>query len=62
MSQLVRYVTACSDYMDFLSRRRRVPSKLLQQGYKPYKLTIAFNKFYGRHQELIDKYQWPYRT
>ena len=62
ISQLIRYSRACSDYLDFLTRGRLLTSKLLQQGYQSCNLRIAFNKFYGRHHELIDKYQWPYQT
>ena len=56
ISQLIRYSRACSGYLDFLLRGKLLTSKLLRQGYKSYKLSNAFRKFYGRHHELIDKY------
>ena len=56
ISQLIRYSRACSGYLDFLLRGKLLTSKLLQQGYKSYKLRNTFRKFYGRHHELTDRY------
>ena len=56
ISQLIRYSRAFSNYLDFLFRGRLLTSKLLQQGYQSHKLRNAFNKFFGRHHELMNKY------
>ena len=54
VSQLIRYARA---YSDFLVRSRHLTSKLLGQGYNRFKLITTFKKFYGRHYDLIGKYQ-----
>ena len=55
ISQLIRYVRVCSRY-DFLYRGSILTSKLLKQGYSVEKLKTAFRKFYGRHSDLVGKY------
>ena len=42
---------------DFLVRSRLLTSKLLGQGYNRFKLITTFKKFYGRHYDLIGKFQ-----
>ena len=56
ISQLIRYARACSEYQDFLARGLILTNKLLKQGYVAVKLKTAFKKFYGRHHELVNKY------
>ena len=58
VSQLIRYARASSAYSDFLVRSRLLTSKLLGQGYNCFKLITTFKKFYGRHYDLIGKYQF----
>ena len=56
ISQLIRYARVCSRYNDFLYRGSILTSKLLKQGYSVEKLKTAFRKFYGRHSDLVGKY------
>ena len=44
-------------YIDFLVRSRLLTNKLLGQGYNHFKLITTFKKFYGRHYDLIGKFQ-----
>ena len=53
ISQLIRFARVCSHVDDFNARNKRLTAKLLQQGYRYYKLKKAFSKFYCRHYELI---------
>ena len=57
VSQLIRYARASSAYSDFLVRGRLLTSKLLGQGYNRFKLITTFKKLYGRHSDLIGKFQ-----
>ena len=57
ISQLIRYARASTLYDDILSRRCRLPSKLMKQGYEWFKFISAFKKFYGRHKILVDSYK-----
>ena len=57
VSQLIRYACASSAYSDFLVRSRLLTGKLLGQGYNRFKLITTFKKFYGRHYDLIGKFQ-----
>ena len=54
VSQLIRYASA---YGGFLVRSRLLTRKLLGQGYNRFKLITTFKKFYGRHYDLIGKFQ-----
>jgi hypothetical protein len=56
VSQLIRYARACSRYTDFLNRSMLLANKLLTQGYLLPKLISTLKKFYGRHHDLINKY------
>ena len=56
ISQSIRYARVCSRYNDFLYRGSILTSKLLKQGYAVEKLKTAFEKFYGRHSDLVGKY------
>ena len=57
-SQLSRHARCCSNYSDFLLRRRAlVTLRLLSQGYKANRLSNTFKKFYGRHTDLVGQYK-----
>ena len=55
-SQLIRYARASSLYKDFIDRSMLLARKLLTQGYEMPRLVSSLRKFYGRHHELIDRY------
>ena len=57
ISQLIRYVRACSSYECFMLRARRLSSKLLKQGYLVERLKSSFKKYYGRYGDLIQQYE-----
>ena len=56
ISQLIRYSRACTDYNDFLQRCVKLTEKLMIQGYTRPRLIKTFKKFYGRHHELVQRY------
>ena len=56
VSQLVRWARASTLYKDFADRCSQLTSKLLKQGYVLPRLITTFRKFYGRHHDLIGKY------
>ena len=56
--QLIRYARCCSHYDDFRYRHKCLVDHLLSQGYIALQLEKSFKKFYGRYQNLIEKYQW----
>ena len=57
ISQLIRYARCCSHYDDFRYRHKCLIDRLLSQGYKALRLEKSFKKFYGRYQDLIEKYR-----
>ena len=57
ISQLLRYARCCSHYDDFRYRHKCLVDRLLSQGYKALRLEKSFKKFYGRYQDLTEKYQ-----
>ena len=57
ISQLIRYAQCCSHYDDFRYRHKCLVDRLLSQGYKALRLEKSFKKFYGRYQDLIEKYR-----
>ena len=57
ISQLIRYARCCSHYDDFRYRHKYLVDRLLSQGYKALRLEKSFKKFYGRYQDLIEKYR-----
>ena len=57
ISQLIRYARCCSYYDDFRYRHKCLVDRLLSQGYIALRLEKSFKKFYGRYQDLIEKYQ-----
>ena len=56
VSPLIRYARVCSKYEDFLFIGSILVSKLFKQGYSSRKLQTTFRKFYGRHTNLIHKF------
>ena len=57
ISQFIRYARCCSHYDDFRYRHKCLVDRLLSQGYIALRLEKSFKKFYGRYQDLIEKYQ-----
>ena len=57
ISQLIRYARCCSHYDDFRYRQKCLVNRLQSQGYIALRLEKSFKKFYGRYQDLIEKYQ-----
>ena len=57
ISHLIRYTRCCSHYDDFRYRHKCLVDRLLSQGYIALRLEKSFKKFYGRYQDLIEKYQ-----
>ena len=53
----IRYARCCSHYDDFRYRHKCLVDRLLSQGYIALRLEKSFKKFYGRYQDLIEKYQ-----
>ena len=56
ISQLLRYLRACTCYCNFQERHGLLASKLFNQGFTVTGLIRSFNKFYGRQSEVITKY------
>ena len=57
ISQLIRYAQCCSHHEDFRYRHKCLVDRLMSRGYRALRLEKSFKKFYGRYQDLIDKYQ-----
>ena len=57
ISQLIRYVRACSSYGCFILRATRLSNKLLEQGYVKERLKSSLKKFYGWYGDLIKQYE-----
>ena len=62
ISQLIRFVRASSNLIDFNCRNKALIAKLLGQGYRYFKLRKAFSKFYRRHSALLEKYSVSLKT
>ena len=56
VSQLIRFAQVCSKYEDFLFRGSILVSKILKQGCSLRKLQTTFRNFYGRHTDLVHKF------
>ena len=54
--QLIRYAWVCSKHEDFLFKGFILVLKLLKQGYSSRKRQTTFRKFYGRHRDLVHKF------
>ena len=59
ISQLIRYVRACSSYECFILRAVRLSNKLLGQRYVKERLKSSLRKFYGRYGDFTKKYEVP---
>ena len=59
ISQLIRYVRACSSYECFILRLVRLSNKLLGQGYVKERFRSSLRKFYCRYGDLIKQYEVP---
>ena len=57
ISHLIRYSRACAQYSNFLDRTQLLTQNLLKQGYVPPKLPSSLQKIYGRHHDLVDRYE-----
>jgi hypothetical protein len=55
ISQLIRFARTCSRVDDFNERNLFITNKLLKQGYRYYKLSKYFTKFYHRNSDLALK-------
>jgi hypothetical protein len=51
---MIRY---CKIYVLKNLLRERVPQKLLKHGYVALRLMSSLQIFYGRHRELVDRYE-----
>ena len=59
---LIRFARASSNLSDFNCRNKALTVKLLRQGYRYFKLSKAFSKFYRRHSALVEKYSISLKT
>ena len=50
-------VIANAQYSDFLDRAQLLTQKLPKQGYAVPTLKSNLQTFYGRHHELVDRYE-----
>ena len=57
ISQLIRYSRACGFHYDFLNRWMLLIKKLLNQWFLVVKLKSSLLKFYGRHHDLVNRYE-----
>ena len=56
ISQLIRYARSSSIYSNFLERCTQLVRKLTNQGFLLPILKKSLKKFYGRHNDLIKKF------
>ena len=54
---LIRYSRACACYQDFINRELQLTRKLLSQGFLRERLESSLGKFFGRHHDLVDRYE-----
>ena len=64
ISQLIMFARVCNHVADGNAQNKYMylTAKLLQQGYRYYKLRKTFSKFHGRHYELISKFNVGLKT
>ena len=62
ISQLIRYARACTRVEDFNERNLYITHKLLQQGYRYYKLRKCFTKFFYRNSDILIKFNSNLKT
>ena len=73
ISQLIRFVRACSTFVCFILRTLQLSNKLLEQGYVKERLKSSLRELYSRYRDLIKQYEvvlsgifqrhsggWPY--
>ena len=60
--QLLRFARVTSHVDDFNTRYMVLTAKLLRQGYRCHKIRNAFSKFYGRHFDMVSKYNVGLKT
>lgn len=56
VSQLIRYMRACSTYKELLRRCKLLTNKLIKQYYQQSRLKLYFRKFYGLYNGFVSKY------
>ena len=61
-TQFIRFARVCNHVADFNARNKCLTAKLLQQGYRYYKLRKTFSKFYRRYYELFSKFNVGLKT
>ena len=57
ISQLIRYCQACANYQDFIDKG--LIRKLQNQVFLEKKLKLSLRKFFGRHHDVVDRYEIP---
>ena len=57
ISQLIWYSRACGSSQHFLDRELLLIRKMLNQGFLLVKLKSSLRKFYGRHYDLVGRYE-----
>ena len=56
-SQVEHKIACFIYYEDFRYCHKCLVDRLLSQGYRALRLEKSYKKFYGRYQDLIEKYQ-----
>ena len=56
ISQLILYAGASSNYSDFLKRHLHLRNRLLDQGYKKFRLIQSLKRFIFRYQDIVEIY------
>ena len=59
---LIRFVRASSNLNEFNYRNKSLTTKLFRQGYRYFKLRMAFSKLYRRQSALVEKYSVSLKT
>jgi hypothetical protein len=54
---LLQVNTICTQYSDILDRAQLLTQKLLKQFYVVPSLKSSLQIFYGRHRDLVDRYE-----
>ena len=57
LSQLISYIRACAFYQNFIDKVLQLTIKLLSQGFFRERLESSLRKFFGRHHDLVDRYE-----
>ena len=51
------YSRACASYQDFIDIGLQLTRKLLNQGFLRERIESSPRKFFGRHHDLVDRYE-----